>query len=119
VLDKGQVAIVAGFQGVSTKGEITTLGRGGSDTTAVALAIALKAPLVEFYKDVAGIYDEDPKLNSNAKHLPELSYAAAIALAQKNGVALSVLSFNRPKEGGTQIGFGSKRPEAMFYEVVE
>ena len=64
ILKKGQIAIVAGFQGVSRTGEITTLGRGGSDTTAVALAVALDAPVVEFYKDVPGSSldpQKDPK----------------------------------------------------------
>ena len=66
--------IVAGFQGVSSEGEITTLGRGGSDTTAVALAVALGAGLVEFYKDVPGICEEDPKSNPYAKVYDRLSY---------------------------------------------
>ena len=62
VLDEGKTAIIAGFQGVSQKGEITTLGRGGSDTSAVALAVGLGARCVEFYKDVPGIFEEDPKV---------------------------------------------------------
>ncbi|MEI8365741.1 MAG: hypothetical protein WCF65_04905, partial [Parachlamydiaceae bacterium] len=108
VLDNGQVAIVAGFQGVSRKGEITTLGRGGSDTSAVALAVALGATKVEFFKDVPGIFSCDPKENPQAQLLPRLSYDAtldilnkgaevlqqrSVELARRNGVLLHVLSF--------------------------
>jgi aspartate kinase len=107
-LDAGAVAIVAGFQGVSAHGEITTLGRGGSDTSAVALAIALRAGKVEFFKDIAGLYPEDPKLNPHACVLPQLTYeealqiiekgadvlqARSVALAQKNAIVLHVRSF--------------------------
>lgn len=130
-LEKGKVAIVAGFQGVSLKGEITTLGRGGSDTSAVALAVALGAGRVEFYKDVPGIYDQDPKKSDKATLLPRLSYmqalvlakngakvlhARSIELAEKNGVELSIFSFNNPKRAGTIVGFGSKRNPNMSYE---
>lgn len=108
VLDRGSVAIVAGFQGVSKKGEITTLGRGGSDTSAVALAVALGAERVEFFKDVPGIFTCDPKSNSEASMIPYLSYEEALCLlkggakvlqprsvelARKNGVLLHVMSF--------------------------
>lgn len=118
-LKESQIVIVAGFQGVSRKGEITTLGRGGSDTTAVALAVALEAPKVEFYKDVPGIFSADPKIDQSASFFSSMEYGEALALAQagakvlhprsillaeKNGVQLSVLSFKSPKEGGTLIG---------------
>ena len=131
-LDKGQVAIVAGFQGVSRKGEITTLGRGGSDTSAVALAVALGAKRVEFYKDVQGIFDSDPKLNPQAKVLPHLSHSDAlkltqagakvlhsrcVELAEKNGVELSVLSFQNPLDTGTVVGLECKRNSCLSYEV--
>lgn len=132
VLNRGQVAIVAGFQGVSRKGEITTLGRGGSDTSAVALAVALGADQVEFYKDVPGIFDADPKKNPQARVIPRLSYAEAlqiaregakvlhsrsIELAEKNGIKLSVLSFQNPKDAGTIVGFETNRNSEMSYEV--
>jgi aspartate kinase len=71
---KGKVVIIGGFQGVSYKRDITTLGRGGSDTTAVALAAALDAERCEIYSDVDGVYSADPSLASQARHLPELSY---------------------------------------------
>lgn len=107
-LEKGQVVIVAGFQGVSLEKEITTLGRGGSDTTAVALGVALGAEKVEFYKDVPGICHEDPKSNPKTQIFPKLSYQEArdivskgaqvlqercILLAQENGIPLHVRSF--------------------------
>jgi len=73
-LARGRVVIVAGFQGVSYKREITTLGRGGSDTTAVALAAALGAQRCEIYSDVDGVYSADPNQCAAARHLPEISY---------------------------------------------
>jgi aspartate kinase len=71
---KGKVVIIGGFQGVSYKRDITTLGRGGSDTTAVALAAALDAERCEIYSDVDGVYSADPAITADACHLPELSY---------------------------------------------
>lgn len=105
-LKEGKVVIVAGFQGVSTNKEITTLGRGGSDTSAVALGVALQAEKVEFYKDVKGIYTNDPKKDPEAKLLERLTYDEALAfanplhprsilLASKNGLPLHVITFNR------------------------
>jgi aspartate kinase len=87
-LEQGKIVIVAGFQGVSRSGEITTLGRGGSDTTAVALGVALHACRVEFYKDVKGIYSEDPKKNAQALHFPQLSYEEALSIVRKGGKVL-------------------------------
>jgi aspartate kinase len=79
---KGHIAIVAGFQGVSqdTK-DITTLGRGGSDTTAVALAAALGAEVCEIYSDVDGVYSADPRIVPNARHQPTVSYEEMLELA--------------------------------------
>lgn len=122
ILNSGKIAIVAGFQGVSRVGEITTLGRGGSDTTAVALGIALKAACIEFYKDVPGIFNEDPKKNSAACMFNHLTHEDAlkialqgskvlhprcIQLAQKNSLMLHVRSFTNTdfeKKHGTIIG---------------
>jgi aspartate kinase len=73
-LDKGNIVIVAGFQGITEESDVTTLGRGGSDTTAVALAAALKAERCERYTDVDGIYTTDPRVLSEAKRLKEISY---------------------------------------------
>lgn len=108
-LEEGKVVIVAGFQGVSEKGEITTLGRGGSDTSAVAVALALGAQKVEFFKDVDGVYSSDPKKDKDAIHHPALDYeealeiirkgakvlhSRAVELARKNLLCLEVLSFS-------------------------
>jgi aspartate kinase len=73
-LENGHVVVIGGFQGVSYKRDITTLGRGGSDTSAVALAAALNAERCEIYSDVDGVYSADPTLIKNAQHLPEISY---------------------------------------------
>ena len=85
-LNEQNVVIVAGFQGVSEEKEITTLGRGGSDTTAVALGAALNAKEIIFYKDVAGIYDQDPDLSKDAKLLKILTYEQALPLCEKGGI---------------------------------
>jgi len=131
-LDNGKVVIIAGFQGVSRFGEITTLGRGGSDTSAVALAIALQADQVEFYKDVPGIFNEDPKKNPDAKLLPTLTYEEAleitlkgakilhsrcVSLAQKNNLPLYIHTFHEPFPCGTFIaGEGGKKGVAVYEE---
>jgi aspartate kinase len=133
-LENGKTVIVAGFQGVSKGGEITTLGRGGSDTTAVALGIALGAEKVEFYKDVQGIYPENPKVNPKAQHLAQISYDDVIEilkkgaevlhdrcveLAKKNNLPLVVRSFLREDDDkiGTQIGqINQTRPVNFIYE---
>ncbi|HEY6221577.1 MAG TPA: aspartate kinase [Candidatus Eisenbacteria bacterium] len=80
-LKRGRVVIVAGFQGVSRDREVTTLGRGGSDTTAVALAAALGAEACEIYTDVDGVYTADPRIVPNARKLAELSYDEMLELA--------------------------------------
>ena len=78
---KGQVIVVAGFQGVTDDQDITTLGRGGSDTTAVALAAALGAERCEIYTDVEGIYSADPRLVPGARKLAEIGYREMLELA--------------------------------------
>ena len=80
-LDKNRIVIVAGFQGINKYDDITTLGRGGSDTTAVALAAALKADLCEIYTDVDGVYTADPRYVKNAKKLDVVSYDEMLELA--------------------------------------
>ncbi|MET1063044.1 MAG: aspartate kinase, partial [Aeromicrobium sp.] len=81
-LAEGAVAIVAGFQGVSqTTKDITTLGRGGSDTTAVALAAALHAEVCEIYTDVDGIFTADPRIVPNARQIPRISYEEMLEMA--------------------------------------
>jgi len=80
-LDAGKVVIVAGFQGINEEGQITTLGRGGSDLTAIALAAALKADKCEIYTDVDGVYTADPRVVKAARKLPEISYDEMLELA--------------------------------------
>lgn len=80
-LDEGQIVVVAGFQGITEDGEITTLGRGGSDTTAAALGVALDAEVVEIYTDVDGIKTADPKLVGDAKTLDFATYSEICQLA--------------------------------------
>ena len=84
-----KIVIVAGFQGMSLQGEITTLGRGGSDTTAVALGVALHAEKVEFYKDVPGIFSDDPKKNKGATFFSQLSYEEALVITDKGAKVLA------------------------------
>lgn len=80
-LSKGKIVVVAGFQGVSEDGQITTLGRGGSDTTAVALAAALKAEKCDIYTDVTGVYTTDPRCVKSARKLESISYDEMLELA--------------------------------------
>lgn len=87
-LEAGSIVVVAGFQGMSEDGEITTLGRGGSDTTAVALAAALKADLCEIYTDVDGIYSTDPRIVKVARKLKEISYDEMLELANLGAAVL-------------------------------
>ena len=117
-LEKGKIVIVAGFQGINSLGDITTLGRGGSDTTAVALAAFLKADLCQIFTDVDGIYDRDPRRYTDAVRYDRISYANMLDLiaggaqvlhdrsvetAQKYGITVQVLSAFR--EGpGTLVG---------------
>ena len=135
-LEKQKVVIVAGFQGVSQTGEITTLGRGGSDTSAVALGLALNAEKVEFYKDVGWIYSEDPKVNQDALPYEKLTYQQALAIAEKGAKVLqrrcielaeknalllhvrSFLNFNSGQSQGTLIGDGRSRSASPIYEVL-
>jgi aspartate kinase len=80
-LDKGRIVIVAGFQGLAESGDITTLGRGGSDTTAVALAVAAEAERCEIYTDVDGIYTTDPRLTDKARKLSEIGFQEMLEMA--------------------------------------
>ena len=81
IIDEGKIPVIAGFQGMSPSGEITTLGRGGSDTTAVAVAYALDADMCEIYTDVNGVYAADPRYVSNPKHIEKISYDEMIEMA--------------------------------------
>jgi aspartate kinase len=92
VLAKGQVAIVAGFQGVSTAKEIVTLGRGASDLTAVALAAAFHADVCEIYTDVEGIYTADPRIVADARRLARISFEEMLEMAATGGRVLAMRS---------------------------
>lgn len=87
-LEAGKVAVVAGFQGVSPCGAITTLGRGGSDTTAVALAASFRADLCRIYKDVDGIYDRDPHRFPRARRFDSIGYGQMLDLIAKGAQVL-------------------------------
>jgi len=89
-LAKGKIVVVAGFQGVTENGDITTLGRGGSDTTAVALAAALKADLCEIYTDVDGVYTADPRVVPQARKLKKISYEEMLELASAGAKVLEM-----------------------------
>lgn len=102
-LAKDRIVIVAGFQGVSHKREITTLGRGGSDTTAVALAAALQASACEIYSDVDGVYTADPNVCPQAKLLPELSYETMQAMASVGAKVLNADAVEFARRAGIVI----------------
>ena len=117
-LEKGNIVVVAGFQGLNAQGDITTLGRGGSDTTAVALAAFLEADLCQIFTDVDGIYDRDPRKYPGAVRFSRISYEKMLALiahgaqvlhdrsvelARDHGITLEVLSAFTG-EPGTLVG---------------
>ena len=80
-LDEDAIVLVAGFQGVSTAKDVTTLGRGGSDTTAVALAAAIGAEICEIYTDVAGVFSADPRIVPDARKLPVVSFEEMLEMS--------------------------------------
>ena len=113
-LDAGEIVVVAGFQGLSDDDEITTLGRGGSDLTAVALAAALGADVCEIYTDVEGVFTADPNIVPDARKLPRVAYdemlemaslgakvlqARSVEFAKKHGVTVHVRSTFKPEPG--------------------
>ena len=102
-LDRGSIVIVAGYQGVSYKREVTTLGRGGSDTTAVALAAALQADRCEIYSDVDGVYSADPREVEEARHLPEISYPEMQEMATAGAKVLNAQAVEFAKRAGIAL----------------
>jgi aspartate kinase len=100
LLDAGSVVIVAGFQGQTPEGQITTLGRGGSDLTAIALAAALKADLCQIYTDVDGVYTADPRLVPSARKLSEISYDEMLELASLGAKVMQSRSVEFAKKFG-------------------
>ncbi len=91
-LDAGRVVVVAGFQGMDTEGNITTLGRGGSDTTAVALAAALKADECQIYTDVDGVYTTDPRVVDSARRLEKITFEEMLEMASQGSKVLQIRS---------------------------
>ena len=100
MLDSGKVVIVAGFQGQTSEGQITTLGRGGSDLTAIALAAALKADLCQIYTDVDGVYTADPRIVKSARKLPEIAYDEMLELASLGAKVMQSRSVEFAKKFG-------------------
>jgi len=133
-INEGKVVVIGGFQGVSFKKEVTTLGRGGSDTTAVAMAAALNAEKCEIFSDVDGVYNADPTIISEAKLLEEVSYqemqelseagakvlhSRAVEFAKSKGIEIHCKSTFDPQKAGTVIkGFESsaQRKIGVAYE---
>ena len=128
-LTGGKIAIVAGFQGVSTERDVTTLGRGGSDTTAVALAAALNADVCEIYTDVDGVFTADPRIVPDARKLHQFSFEEMLELsacgarvlmlrsveyARTHGVKIHVRSSFKPDEGTWVV----KEEDMLEYAIV-
>ena len=103
LLDKGCVAVVSGFQGVTGEGRITTLGRGGSDTTAVALAAALNADRCQIYTDVDGIYDRDPRRYPDATRFARIGYDRMLSLARQGAQVLHDRSIELARDRGIRL----------------
>src|SRR5438046_8646766 len=103
LLDDGNVVIVAGFQGQTSEGQITTLGRGGSDLTAIALAAALKAQLCQIFTDVDGVYTADPRIVPSAKKLEEVSYDEMLELASLGAKVMQSRTVEFDKKFGVRF----------------
>ena len=103
LLDDGRIVIAAGFQGIDQHGNITTLGRGGSDTTAVALAAVLRADVCEIYTDVDGVYTTDPRILSTARRLPSISYDEMLELASLGAGVMHPRSIEFAKKFGVPV----------------
>lgn len=102
-LEKGSIVVVAGFQGITEEGRITTLGRGGSDTTAVALAAALQADRCQIYTDVDGIYDRDPRRYPDATRFARIGYDRMLSLARQGAQVLHDRSVELAREHGIRL----------------
>jgi aspartate kinase len=118
-LGRGNVVIVAGFQGVSTEQDVTTLGRGGSDTTAVALAGALGAHVCEIYTDVDGVYTADPRVVTGARRLAAVSYEEMLELAAGGAKVLQLRSVEYARRHGVRLHVRSSFSDEAGTWVVE
>ena len=102
-LSQGEVAVIAGFQGISPNGRITTLGRGGSDTSAVALAAAIKADRCDIYTDVDGVYTTDPRIVSKARKLSKITYEEMLEMASLGAKVLQTRSVEMAMKHGVRV----------------
>ncbi|HWF01753.1 MAG TPA: aspartate kinase [Caulobacteraceae bacterium] len=102
-LDSGEVAVIAGFQGVTRDGRLSTLGRGGSDTTAVAIAAALKARTCDIYTDVDGVYTTDPRIESKARRIERISYEEMLEMASLGAKVLHTRSVEMAMAHGVVV----------------
>lgn len=102
-LDRGKIVVVAGFQGIAPNGDITTLGRGGSDTTAVVLAGLLEADVCKIYTDVDGVYDKDPRKHSDAVRFERISYESMLELIRGGAQVLHDRSVERARAYGITL----------------
>jgi aspartate kinase len=118
-LDQGKIVVVAGFQGVDENGNITTLGRGGSDTTAVALAAALKADQCEIFTDVEGVYTTDPNVCSSARKIERISYDEMLELASLGAKVLDIRSVGLAKRYKVPLHVRSTFVDTVGTWVVE
>ncbi|HET97911.1 MAG TPA: aspartate kinase [Desulfurivibrio alkaliphilus] len=118
-LDQGKVVVVAGFQGITEQGDITTLGRGGSDTTAVALAAALKADKCEIFTDVEGVYTTDPNICATARKIDRISYEEMLELASLGAKVLDIRSVSIAKGHKVPVHVRSTFTDAEGTWVVE
>src|SRR5947208_2358900 len=118
-LAEGAIAVVAGFQGVDGQGNITTLGRGGSDTSAVALAAALQADVCEIYTDVEGVYTSDPRIVPQARKLERIAYDEMLELASLGAKVLQIRSVEFAKRYRVPVHVRSSFGEAEGTWVVE
>ncbi len=119
-LDEGKIVIVAGFQGVSTALDVTTLGRGGSDTTAVALAAALHADVCEIYTDVTGVFTADPRIVKSARKVSQVTFEEMLELAASGARVLALRSVEYARTHGVKIHVRSSfLPEEGTWVVKE
>jgi aspartate kinase len=117
-LDDDLIVLVAGFQGVSTARDVTTLGRGGSDTTAVALAAAMEAEVCEIYTDVAGVFSADPRIVPDARKLPVVSFEEMLEMSASGAGVLQLRSVEYARNHGVRIHCRSSFTEAPGTFVV-
>jgi aspartate kinase len=118
-LERGNIVIVAGFQGVSTAYDVTTLGRGGSDTTAVALAAALSAEFCEIYTDVPGVFTADPRIVPEARRLHAVSYEEMLELAASGAKVLQLRSVEYARTHSVKVHVRSSFTEELGTWIIE